>query len=182
MAIASVVSVSSTRSHAHMLTTALLYDVIVYGVIAAVTFPAIAPLFFLIRDGRHSGHDGFDMVPLVGIGETDSDLRSQHAADNEATVPHGEQQASETSTGRIRERSGEMESARPAANRRSVSREDPHVGGYVASNGILITPTVSGHSGGRMGEPPAIDPSATSRSHPHAEYWCYGDLHFYERR
>ncbi len=156
-----------------MVTTAFLLNVIIYGLIAVVLVPVIHFIFFVIRESRHSGYHVHLDIPLERIRTSTTVLPLRSVAHN-ARAPRKNQRPSASVPGGLSQRGAD--GARNPLIRRLPAEE--FLRGYVASNGITITPNL-GHVHGIPGNVTALTASA---EHPHAEYWSYGNPRTYDPR
>lgn len=139
-----------------MVSSAIFLHIIVYGIIAAVVLPAVELAFFLVRESRRSGREPFALTPSGSDTDASGEQAPSRPAERHAAA------APSSTTGADR----------------AVRRTEPAC--YVSSNGITITPHLGAELRRPGGAPPPVDRVPAYSAHPHAEYWRYGDLRFYE--
>lgn len=151
-----------------MITTAFLIKVIIYGLVAAIIIPAIDFVMFLIRESRRTSYHS---------GNTTTEWKSETARDS-PIVTRKAPAARQTRRQAIHEEAEPNRGPVPLA----AVKQDPvnRVPAYVASNGVTITPSMDPWRDGFSAPVRRKGPQVATSSHPHAEYWCYGDARFYE--
>lgn len=196
----------TNASHPAMITSNFLLEVIVYGLVAALAIPVVDFVRFVLREGRRAGRVAA-AAPTVNdwrparSGSTGMPARnaargatpSYHASDRLGTSDSdrpGMAGAAQSGTGSAR-RAGAVLAEGPAtvvsaqtgtahegheADRSSGRRgpaswdawhpanDDAGSLYYTTSNGLTIKPNVPSHPG---------------ETHPHYEYWRYGDVNRY---
>ena len=140
-----------------MVTSAFLLKVVVYGLITSLLIPVIDFLMFFFRESRKPNR----------LDENRSTLNEWHptgvselglVSDRPQTGIQAGVEGNVVRTEAARENQVERISGRYVRENGTIS--------YMASNGVTITPSVR----------PEPRPG-----HPHADYWQYGNMAFYER-
>lgn len=138
-----------------MITSAFLLKVVIYGLITSLIIPVFDLLMFFVRESRKPNRLDENRSMLNEWRPTDASEHGLLRGRPRAIVPVQEEAPRVEAA---RENQGERISGRFIRENGTIS--------YMASNGVTITPTMR---------------TAPRPSHPHSEYWQYGNMGFYER-
>ena len=140
-----------------MITSAFLIKVVVYGLITSLVIPVVDFLMFFFRESRKPNRLDENLCTLNEWHPAEiPDVTLVRDRPQTAVQPRIDENVAGTET--VRENQTERISGRYVRENGTIS--------YMASNGVTITPSVR----------PEPRPS-----HPHSEYWQYGNMAFYER-